>query len=106
VGVDKHYVIQELPGQQPDLSYTSYFQQPGIRQSEAMPYHSSVSTSVGMQNKSVSGSVLAKNDPKSSTLANQNSSKSAHRNGSITSRLSKTMTDTKTEIEILKKVNS
>jgi hypothetical protein len=106
VGVDKHYVIQELPGQQPDLSYTSYFQQPGVRQSEAMRYHSSVSTSIGMQNKSVSGSVLAKNDPKSSTLANQNSSKSAHRNGSITSRLSKTMTDTKNEIEILKKVNS
>jgi len=51
-----------------------------------------------MQNKSVS-SVFAKNDPKSSTLANQNSSNSPHTNGSITSRLSK-------EIEILKKVIS
>ncbi|KAK2446932.1 evolutionarily conserved C-terminal region [Trifolium repens] len=95
VGVDKHYVIQELPGQQPDLSHTSYFQQPGVHESEAMPFYSSVSTAVGMQNKSVNGSVLPKSYPKSSTLANQNSSKSAHRNGSITSRLSKTMTDTK-----------
>ncbi|CAJ2649229.1 unnamed protein product [Trifolium pratense] len=103
VGVDGHNVIQELPGQQPDLSHTSYFQQPGVHESEAMPYHSQVSTSVGMQNKSVSGSVLAKNYPKSSTFANQNSSKSAHRNGSITSRLSKTMTDTEKETGILKK---
>lgn len=97
MGVDRHCIIRELPVQQPGLSYTSYFQQPGVHESEAIPYHSSVSTSV-MQNKSVS-SVFAKNDPKSSTLANQNSSDSLHTNGSITSRLSK-------EIEILKKVIS
>lgn len=95
VGVDRHCIIRELPGQQPGLSYTSYFQQPGVHESEAIPCHSSVSTSVCMQNKSVS-SVFAKSDPKSSTLANQNSSNSPHTNGSITSRLSK-------EIEILKK---
>lgn len=101
-GVNGHYV-----GQQPDLSYTSYFQQPGVHKSEALPYHSLASTSVGVQNKSVSGSGFARNDPRrSSTLANQNNSKSAHRNGSLTSRLSKISIDTTKEIEILKKVIS
>ncbi|XP_004485456.1 uncharacterized protein [Cicer arietinum] len=76
----------------------------GVHKSEALPYHSLASTSVGVQNKSVSGSGFARNDPRrSSTLANQNNSKSAHRNGSLTSRLSKISIDTTKEIEILKK---
>ncbi|XP_058762229.1 YTH domain-containing protein ECT4 [Vicia villosa] len=97
VGVDGDYADQ-----QPDLSYTSYFQQPGVHKSEAMPYRSSASPSVGMRYKPVSGSVFAKNYPKSSTLENQNSSQYAHRTGSLTSRLPKILTDRK-EMEIQKK---
>ncbi|CAK8530141.1 unnamed protein product [Lathyrus sativus] len=98
VGADGDYADQ-----QPDVSYTSYFQQPGLHKSEAMPYRSSVSPSVGMQYKPVSGSVFAKNYPKSSTLENQNSSQYAHRTGSLTSRLPKILTKTIKEMEIQKK---
>lgn len=101
VGVDGDYADQ-----QPDLSYTSYFQQPGLHKSEDMPYRSSVSPSAGMQYKPVSGSVFAKNYPKSSTLEDQNSSQYAHRTGSLTSRLPKILINARKEMEIQKKVIS
>ncbi|CAI8591622.1 unnamed protein product [Vicia faba] len=97
------HVHGDYADQQPDLSYTSYVQQPGVHKSEAMPYRSSVSHSVGMQYKPINGSVFPKNYPKSSTLENQNSSQYAHRTGSLTSRLPKILTDTRKEMEIQKK---
>ncbi|KAJ1420000.1 YTH domain [Sesbania bispinosa] len=75
----------------------------GVYESEALPCCSSVSTSAGVQNETVNGSAFAKNDPKSSGLAKPNWLKSTHRNGSLTSTLSKAVTDTKKDIKILNK---
>ncbi|XP_061376014.1 YTH domain-containing protein ECT4-like [Gastrolobium bilobum] len=96
-GVDVHCVDQ-----QPYLSSTGYFQQPGLHESEVLPC-SSVSTSFGVQNETVNGSVIAKNDPKCSGFAKPNSLNSTNRNGNLTSALSKTVADTKKDIKTLNK---
>lgn len=75
-----------------------------MHESEALSCYSSVSTSVGVQSKTVKGSVIAKNNPKSSGLMKQNKLKSTHRNGILTSTISETVADTGKDIKILNKV--
>ncbi|TKY71394.1 YTH domain family protein 1 [Spatholobus suberectus] len=75
----------------------------GVHESEAVSCYSSVSTSVGVQSKTVKGSVIAKNYPKSPGLMKSNSLKSTHRNGCLTSTISKTVADTEKDIKILNK---
>ncbi|KAG4939951.1 hypothetical protein AAZX31_16G002800 [Glycine max] len=75
----------------------------GVHESEALSCYSSVSTSVGVQSKTVKGSVIAKNNPKSSGLMKPNKLKSTHRNGILTSTISETVADTGKDIKILNK---
>lgn len=80
------------------------YESKGVHESEAPPCYSSLSASAGLQNETVSNFVFAKNYPNSSTCTEQNSFKSAQKDGSLGSTSSKPMTRTRKEFEIPNKV--
>jgi len=77
-----------------------------VNESEALPCYASVPTSFGVQSKTVKGSVIAKTHPKSPGSMKPNNFKSTHRNESLTSTISKPVTNTEKDIKIINKVIS